>query len=396
MHALKARRRLILATVALMTLMTLALFGGHAEAHPLHQDRLEIAPDPSDRAAFSIVVTSAIGTTMTALGREPRAGAFYAPDEVSRAVADGLPYLLAHLHVEIDHVPVLPGGAEVALAEPVTRPVHRLADEDRVRSRTVLRYRAQSDAPRTITLRHDMLTDVVDRNGVRWSLDYVIADAGNAPRVLRADEPLELPFPGAGRTRGTGGTFASFFREGVFHILTGFDHLLFLAAIVLGAQRARSLFFVVGAFTVAHTLTLTLATMGIVRIPAAVVEPLIGASIVVAAALSLTRLRADTASDRERERGRIAVAFVFGLVHGLGFASDLTAALAEDRSHLVLALAAFTLGIELVQQGLVLPLYALIRAARARARGALVIEWATLVVVVLGVLLVIQALKRGG
>ncbi|MFO0670610.1 MAG: hypothetical protein U0235_13425 [Polyangiaceae bacterium] len=61
----------------------------------------------------------------------------------------------------------------------------------------------------------------------------------------------------------------------------------------------------------------------------------------------------------------------------------------------MLALAAFTLGIELVQQA-VLPLYALIRAAWARARGALVIEWATLVVVVLGVLFVIQALKRGG
>ena len=392
MLALKARRRLILATVALMTLMTLALFVGRAEAHPLHQDRLEIMPDPSVRGGFSIVITSAIGTTMTALGREPRAGAFYAPDEVSRAVADGLPYLLAHLHVEIDHVAVRPGGAEVALAEPVTSPVHRLADEDRVRSRAVLRYRAQTDTPRTLTLRHDMLTDVVDRNGARWSLDYVIADAGHAPRVLRANEPLELPFPGAGSTRSAGGTFASFFREGVFHILTGFDHLLFLAAIVLGARRARSLFFVVGAFTVAHTLTLALATMGLVRIPAAVVEPLIGASIVVAAALSLTRLREEAAS----ERGRAAVAFVFGLVHGLGFASGLTAALAEDRSHLALALVAFTLGIELVQQGLVLPFYALVRAARARTRGALVVEWATLVVVVLGVLFVIQALKRGG
>ncbi|MFO0670611.1 MAG: hypothetical protein U0235_13430 [Polyangiaceae bacterium] len=126
---------------------------------------------------------------------------------MSRAVADGLPLrLLAHLHVEIDHVPVPPGGAEVALAEPVTRPVHRLADEDRARSRTVLRYRAQSDAPRTITLRHDMLTDVVDRNGVRWSLDYVIADAGNAIARPPRRRAARAPFLGAGRTRGTGGT----------------------------------------------------------------------------------------------------------------------------------------------------------------------------------------------
>lgn len=373
------------AFLALVALAVVALVTRPAEAHPLLQDHLEIVRDPRAESEVTILITSTLRATLTALGRAPRAGAFYAPDEVERAVQEGLPYLLAHLHVEIDHVPVTPTAADVSLTGPVTQPVHRLLDTEKLFSRATLRFRAPGRRPSTISLSHTMLTDVVEPSGARFSLDYVVADAPGGARVLRAGETLDLPL-GAARASSSGETFVSFLREGALHILGGFDHLLFLAAIALGALRVRSLFVVVAAFTLAHTVTLTLATLGLVHVPAAIVEPLIGVSIVVAAALALTG----------RARGRALTAFGFGLVHGLGFASGLDAALGGDRAHLALALLAFTVGIEVVQQALVLPAFALARAARKTPRGTRVVEWATLIVIVLGALFVVQALKRGG
>jgi hypothetical protein len=144
-------------------------------------------------------------------------------------------------------------------------------------------------------------------------------------------------------------------REGVWHILIGYDHVLFLLSLLLPAVLRRSaagwvategfgqsfldVVKVVTAFTIAHSVTLSVAALGVVTLPARWVESAIAASIVVAAVNNLYPVI---------HRKRWAVAFCFGLVHGFGFAIVLTD-LGLPPSARVLALLGFNLGVELGQ-----------------------------------------------
>jgi hydrogenase/urease accessory protein HupE len=111
-------------------------------------------------------------------------------------------------------------------------------------------------------------------------------------------------------------TFVPFLKLGIEHILTGYDHLLFLAGLLLACRRFGSMVVIITSFTLAHSLSLALATFEVVALPARVVEPLIAASILYVGVENLLR--------RDREsRGRWLLTFAFGLVHGLGFASVL-------------------------------------------------------------------------
>jgi hydrogenase/urease accessory protein HupE len=134
----------------------------------------------------------------------------------------------------------------------------------------------------------------------------------------------------------------SYGRLGVAHILFGFDHLLFVLALLLLVPGVRALVRTITAFTVAHSLTLALAVLGVVHVPAAPVEALIAASIVLLAA-ELTR-PADAPPTLAR-RWPWAVAFLFGLLHGLGFAGAL-AEVGLPADQIPLALLAFNLGVE--------------------------------------------------
>lgn len=125
---------------------------------------------------------------------------------------------------------------------------------------------------------------------------------------------------------------------GYTHILPkGVDHLLFVAGLFLLAARLRPVLVQVTTFTVAHSVTLGLALYGVVSLPSRVVEPLIALSIVYVA---VENLRTRTLS-----AGRVALVFLFGLLHGLGFAGVLTG-LALPRSDVALGLAGFNLGVE--------------------------------------------------
>jgi hydrogenase/urease accessory protein HupE len=140
------------------------------------------------------------------------------------------------------------------------------------------------------------------------------------------------------------------------HILTGYDHLLFIAALVLAAVTFMDLVKVVTAFTLAHTITLTLSVLDLVRLSSRIVEPMIAASIVVVAMQNLFW--------PERSRGwtRYALAFAFGLFHGLGFAGGLLAAMeAMPGIAVVLAIVAFSIGVELGHSAVVAPLFAALR-----------------------------------
>ena len=134
-----------------------------------------------------------------------------------------------------------------------------------------------------------------------------------------------------------------YLEAGIAHIFLGYDHIAFLAAVVLWARRLWPVVKVVTAFTVAHSITLSLAALGIVRIPSAIIEPAIAASIVYVAAENFL--------SRDVEK-RWRDAFGFGLIHGFGFASALQE-FALPRSALVPALASFNIGVEIGQIAIV-------------------------------------------
>lgn len=165
--------------------------------------------------------------------------------------------------------------------------------------------------------------------------------------------------------------FVEFAREGVWHIWIGFDHVLFLLSLLLPAVLARQAgrwvpvpgfkqafwktFVIVTAFTLAHSLTLTLAALEVVALPSRWVESAIAASVVVAALNNLYPVL---------DRRLWILAFLFGLVHGFGFASVLRD-LELPQASLLLALVSFNLGVEAGQLAIVTVLMPIAFALRA-------------------------------
>jgi hydrogenase/urease accessory protein HupE len=158
---------------------------------------------------------------------------------------------------------------------------------------------------------------------------------------------------------------AAFAALGVEHILTGWDHVAFLLGLLLATaslgEVARSL----TSFTAAHALTLALATLGVARPPASLVEPLIAASVALVALENLRDLRRRP----ERARPRWPLALAFGLVHGFGFAGALDG-LRLSGVELAVALGAFNAGVELGQAAIALAVYPLLAWIRVRPRLA--------------------------
>ena len=165
-------------------------------------------------------------------------------------------------------------------------------------------------------------------------------------------------------------TFATYLRDGIWHIWIGIDHILFLISLLLPAVLRRSAarwqpverfdqaflgtVKVVTAFTLAHSITLTLAVLGVIRLPSRLVESAIAVSVIGAALNNLRPLIT---------RRLWLVAFGFGLIHGFGFASVL-ADLGLPQDALLLALFSFNLGVELGQLAVValfMPLAFLLR-----------------------------------
>ena len=140
----------------------------------------------------------------------------------------------------------------------------------------------------------------------------------------------------------SGSALASqFFALGLRHILTGYDHLVFLAALLLGVRRLTNVVKTVTSFTVAHSVTLALAILGFVRLPPAIVEPLIAMSIVVVGVENLLR------SENE---SRWKLTFAFGLVHGFGFAGALQElGIGAAGIGIAVPLGAFNAGVEVGQ-----------------------------------------------
>jgi hydrogenase/urease accessory protein HupE len=137
-------------------------------------------------------------------------------------------------------------------------------------------------------------------------------------------------------------SFTNFLSLGVKHILTGYDHLLFLLGLLLVARGFFSSLGIITSFTIAHSITLAVATLQLVQIPSRIVEPLIAASIVFVGIENLLRGDIPTA--------RRMVPFGFGLIHGFGFASALReAGIGSGTGGILLPLFSFNLGVEIGQ-----------------------------------------------
>lgn len=172
-------------------------------------------------------------------------------------------------------------------------------------------------------------------------LRVALRDGRHLRQILTADRPAFVVDADASRP----GVFRDYARLGVEHILAGWDHLLFVLALVLLVGWGRSLLFTVTAFTAGHSVTLALASLGWVAVPQAPIEAAIALSIFFLA-LELTRVQ--SGKKTLTQSAPWAVASGFGLLHGLGFAGAL-AEVGLPAAEIPLALFSFNVGIELGQ-----------------------------------------------
>lgn len=210
---------------------------------------------------------------------------------------------------------------------------------------------AQGDLAYRVTLFHEI--DPAARHAVS-----VTGDVKRVGLLSAASPRLSLGAVAPGMLEVAG----HYLLAGAEHIAIGYDHIAFLLAVIVWGRRFRPLFQVVTAFTAAHSVTLTLAALDVVRPPSSVVEFLI--------ALSVVYVAVENFFVRDLA-GRWRVTFLFGLVHGFGFAAVLREYGLPPET-LVPALAAFNVGVELGQLAIVLAslgLFAVLDRAGGRSGG---------------------------
>ncbi len=234
-----------------------------------------------------------------------------------------------------------------------------------------------------LTVNYRLLFDVDAQHRGLLKLESLAQGGTDSTKTMSAVFPVEnatQTFALAGSGAGTLTQLGTYIADGIKHIAIGFDHILFLVALLLPAVLVReagrwlpvadmrtafwSVLKIVTAFTIAHSITLSLAVLNVVSLPSRLVESLIAASVLVTALDNLWSFL---------PRKRWLVAFAFGLVHGFGFASVL-ADLNLPNSSLLLSLLGFNLGVEVGQIVLVsilIPLAYLTRNTRAYLRIAL-------------------------
>ena len=169
--------------------------------------------------------------------------------------------------------------------------------------------------------------------------------AASAPAagVRPAGEPQPAAAPVAAASAESNATFWSFLKLGIEHIWTGYDHLLFLFALLVVCRSFKSIAAIITCFTLAHSTTLALATLNLINLPSRITEPAIAASIVFVGVENLVRRGVEP-------KGRWALTFAFGLIHGFGFASVLRElGVGGNGTSIVMPLFTFNAGVEVGQ-----------------------------------------------
>lgn len=177
------------------------------------------------------------------------------------------------------------------------------------------------------------------------TVDVPLTSTGQTPSNAPEAAPVKRP------------SFLAFLKLGIEHILSGFDHLLFLCALLIGLRKLGPMLGIITCFTVGHSITLALAALNLVMISSRVIEPLIAASIIVVGLENI--FRKDATIDRYWMAGG------FGLIHGFGFAGALReTTVIQAGESIVLPLFSFNLGVEVGQllvAAIVVPLLLLLR-----------------------------------
>lgn len=216
-----------------------------------------------------------------------------------------------------------------------------------------------------LTIRYRFLFDV---DAQHRALVSIASDAGTQSRVISADTP-EIVI--AVNDQAVMPMLVDYAQIGVWHIWTGFDHVLFVVALLLGAVRVKetppepfrawtaNILTLVTAFTLAHSITLVLTVMGAITIPSRLVEAAIALSVAIAAVNNIWNILG---------RHLAKITFVFGLVHGMGFAGALSD-LGLPSEGRAFALAAFNVGVEAGQLAILALLLPVVYAMRVNLRG---------------------------
>jgi hydrogenase/urease accessory protein HupE len=225
----------------------------------------------------------------------------------------------------------------------------------------------------TVSVRSTVLTDLYPDHRV---IAEVVRDERHEQVVFQHGNAFES----AAATASWWQTGQTFLLLGIEHILTGYDHLLFLLALLVAGRSARQLIAIVSSFTIAHSLTLGVATFGLVEPPTRIVEAAIALSIAYVGVENLLV---------KAIHGRWRLAFVFGLVHGFGFANVLRE-MELPRAALASSLFTFNLGVEIGQLAVVLLLWPILRAVQRSAYAGPVTRWVSGAVTICGVFWFIQ------
>jgi len=224
---------------------------------------------------------------------------------------------------------------------------------------------------------HETFLNVYDARGRVLAQEVLTAERAEAEVYAQGPEGILA-------------VLATFVRAGIHHIFIGPDHILFIVGLLLLGGTLKRVLQVATSFTLAHSITLALAVLGVVRISGRIVEPLIALSIVY---VGLENLRARPGGRDWRTR----IAFAFGLIHGFGFASVLRE-FGLPHQALAWSLVGFNAGVEIGQVCIVLavvPLLAALRAATPRLATRAVASASWLIVLVGGFWFVERVLRGG-
>ncbi|MFM7657927.1 MAG: HupE/UreJ family protein [Burkholderiaceae bacterium] len=229
-------------------------------------------------------------------------------------------------------------------------------------------------APQQLTIRDDLPEALGDKHHIvavlTWSGGSQSLNFSNTERVAQ----ITLNNTGQAKPHYAGG----FFILGIEHIVTGYDHLLFLLALVLCGGGLLSLLKIITAFTVAHSLTLGAAALSLITPPAAAVEAVI--------ALSIAYVAFENLFPRFAISRRWTVSFLFGLVHGFGFSSVL-AEIGLPRDSLLWSLLNFNLGVEAGQLAAILITVPVLIYLRKTSWEPIVVRRLSQLVLVVGMVL---------
>ena len=294
-------------------LIAVLLAGFAAEAHEIGTSRVNI--NFSQQGAYTIEVT----TDAVSLAEKLIPGPPPAPDAVQLQArltgAEGV--FRRRVKLKFDDVEVSPGITFVTArgADPNTvLATIRLTGQTPPNARTVSWNYGWTFATYAVTV--NGATEWLD--GGQWSKAFAVESTGGAAGKLE--------------------TIKRYVVLGFTHILPhGLDHMLFVLGLYLLSGRPRSVLLQISAFTVAHSITLGLSMYGVLRLPSAIVEPLIAVSIAYVAIENLV--------SSELKSSRLALVFAFGLLHGLGFAGALQE-LGLPRAEFLTALLSFNVGVE--------------------------------------------------